>query len=158
MRGLRHLRLDRHSRSGQRAQCSVCAELARRHAEAFAELLAEVVLRVEAAAARDLRHAHIAVLEQAGCFFEALLLEEVAEEASGEPVEAARDILARVAELFRHGFDGQLFVGTHAAAHRLDQSAQEAIHSRSSSNAGALLYTSVQRAGRRLFDLSVATS
>src|ERR1044071_4764623 len=59
---------------------SVGAELPRRHAEAHAELLAEIVLRVKAAAARDHRHAHVAVLEQARRFFQPLLFEEVAEQ------------------------------------------------------------------------------
>src|SRR5205807_9595942 len=101
---------------------------------------------------------HVAVLEQAGRFFQALLLEEMAEQAAGDAVEPAGDVLTRVAELLRHCFDGQLLVGANAAAHRLDQTAQEAIHGRSSSNAVALLYTSVQRAVRRLFDVSVAAS
>src|SRR5437016_13862802 len=118
MRSSRHLRLDRNSRRSQRAQGSVCAELARGHAEAFAELLAEVVLRVEAAAAGDLRDAHVAVLEQAGRFFQTLLLEEMAEQAAGDAVEPAGDVLTRVAELLRHCFDGQLLVGANAAAHR----------------------------------------
>src|SRR5437868_4957551 len=55
---LRNLRAAAHHRAAQ----SIRPELPRRHAEAQAELLAEVVLRIEAAAAGDLRDAHIAVL------------------------------------------------------------------------------------------------
>src|SRR6059058_163803 len=60
---LRNLRSAHHH-----AADSVGAELARRHAEALAELLAEVVLRVEAAAAGDLRHAHVASLSSRAAF------------------------------------------------------------------------------------------
>src|ERR1051325_2122469 len=103
---------------------SVRAELARGHAEAHAELLAEIVLGVKAAAARDLRHAHVAVLEQARRLLQSLLFEEVTEEPSGDAVEASGDVLTRIAELFRDCLDRHFFVGAQAPANGFDELAQ----------------------------------
>src|SRR5438093_5800173 len=71
------------------AQPPVRTELARRHAEAFPELLPEVVLGIKAAAAGDLGNAQISAFEEAGCLFQPFFLEEVTEEASGDAVKAA---------------------------------------------------------------------
>ena len=122
---LRNLRSAHHH-----AADSVGAELARRHAEALAELLAEVVLRVEAAAAGDLRHAQVAPLEQPRRFLQPLFLEEVAQESAGDAVEASGDVLSRVAELFGHGLDCHFFVGAQAPANGFDEVAQQAVHLR----------------------------
>jgi hypothetical protein len=59
------------------AERTAGAELPRRHAEPEPELLSEVVLGVEAAAAGDLRDAQIPGLEQLRRFFQPLLLEKV---------------------------------------------------------------------------------
>src|SRR5262249_5966121 len=93
---------DRRSGSDapHRAQAAVGAELPRRHPEAFAELLAEVVLGVEPAAARDLGDAHVAALEQARGLAEAFFLEEVAEKTSGDAVESDGYVLASVDQFF----------------------------------------------------------
>src|ERR1041385_9491340 len=88
--------------SQQRPAHAVRAELPRRHAEALAELLSEVVLRSEPAAPRDLRDAQVPALEQPRRLLQPLLLQEVAEQSSGDAVEAAGDVLTRIAELFRH--------------------------------------------------------
>src|SRR5258708_14240699 len=111
---LRHLRLNDRLRRRQRAQRAVRAELARRHAEAFAELLAEVVLRIEAAAAGDLRDTHVAALQQARRLLQPLLLQEMAEQTAGNSVEAPGDVLSRVAALLCDGFPGQLIFAPHA--------------------------------------------
>src|SRR6266404_6069425 len=103
MRGSRQLRLNRRLPCRKRSQRSIRTELSRRHAESLSELLAEVVLRVEAAAAGDLRDAHVAALQQARRLFQTLLFQEVAEQASGNPVEAPGDVLSRVAELLGYG-------------------------------------------------------
>src|SRR5687768_4843646 len=67
----------------RRADRSARTELPRRHAVPDPELLAEVVLRVESAAARDLGDPDVAGLQQASRFLQALLLEELAEEPPG---------------------------------------------------------------------------
>src|SRR5438270_592986 len=115
---LRPLCLRNEPARREACDASVRSELSRRHSVAFAELLPEVVLGVEAAAARHLRHAQVAGLEQPRGLLEPLLLEEVAEETSGHAVEAAGDVLPRVAELARHGFDGHLFIVAQTAANR----------------------------------------
>ena len=96
----------------------------------MAELLAEVVLRIESAAAGDLRHAEISLLEQARSFLEALLLEEVAEKAPGEAVESARYVLPGVSELPRNRFDGHLFVRAKATPNRFDERSKKAVNVR----------------------------
>src|SRR5437762_9942669 len=92
---LRNLRTAAHHRVADAGR----AELPRRHAEALAELLSEVILRVEATAAGHLRDAHVAVLEQPGRLLQPLFLEEVAKEAAGHAVEASRHVLSCIAEL-----------------------------------------------------------
>src|SRR6185503_9352757 len=110
------------------AQVSVRTELPRRHAVADAELLAEVVLRIEAAAARDLGDAQIAALEQPCRLLEPLLFQKLAQEPSGDSMKAAGDVLPRIAELLRHRFHRYLFVGTKTPAHCFDERTQEAVH------------------------------
>src|SRR5712691_8977328 len=100
---------------------SVRAELAGRHPESLPELLAEVVLRIEAAAAGDHGDAKIAGFEQASRFFQPLLFEEVAEQATGGAVESAGDVLPRVPELFGDRLDGDLLIGAKPAPNGLDQ-------------------------------------
>src|SRR5215210_4547380 len=100
----------------------------RRHAVAQPELLAEVVLRVEAAPAGHLRDAYVAGLEEARRFLEALLLQELAEQAAGDAMEPARNVLPRVAELFGHGFHSDFLVRAKAASHCFDQRSQQAVH------------------------------
>src|ERR1051325_10735048 len=105
----------------RRPQVAVRPELARRHSIALAELLVEVVLGVEHTAAGDLRDAQVTSIEQAGRLLQALLFQEVAQETAGDAVEAARDVLPRVAELFRDRLDRDLLVGAQPAAHGFDQ-------------------------------------
>src|ERR1051326_280949 len=118
------LRDNLRARAHHRVADAVRAELPRRHAEALAELLTEIVLRVEAAAAGDLRDAHVAVLEQPRRFLQPFLFEEVAEEPAGDAVETSGDVLPRIAELFRDCLDRHFFVGAQAPANGFDELAQ----------------------------------
>src|SRR5204862_5708220 len=106
------------------AEPSAGTELPRRHPEALAELLPKVILGIESAAARDLRDAHVAAFEEARRLAQAFFFEEVAEQASGDAMEAAGDVLARVAELFGDCFNRQLFVVADAPADGRDQGAK----------------------------------
>src|SRR5205823_13331175 len=110
------------------ARVAVRAELPRRHSVTMAELLAKVILRIEPAAARDLRHAQISRLEQPGRFLQALFLEEMTEEPPREPMETAGDVLARISELARDRFHCNLFVFAKAAPDCFDQRTKQAIH------------------------------
>jgi len=85
-------------------------ELPWRHPIAVPELLAEVVLGIEAAASGDLGDAQVAVLEQSGSLLQTLLLEKMAEKAPGHPVEAARDVLARVPQFSGYSLHSDFFV------------------------------------------------
>jgi hypothetical protein len=105
----------------KRAARSGGSELTRRHPVPLSELLSEVILGIEAASARDLGHAQIAALEQVRSLLEPLLFEEVAEQTSGDAMEAPRDVLSRVAELARDGLHRDFFVGSQAPANGFDE-------------------------------------
>jgi len=119
--------LDRGESFGCR-HLPLCAELAWRHSEAASELLAEVVLRLEATEMGDLADLELAILEKARSFLEALFFEELTEESSGRAVEAARHILACEPEIVRDLLDGELFVPIEAASYAFQQGADEIIH------------------------------
>ena len=94
----------------------------------MAELLAEVVLGIESATARDLRYPQIAGLEQARGFLEPFLFHEVTQQTSGHAVKASGYVLPRVPELSCHCFNGDFFICAQAAANCLDQSSKETVH------------------------------
>src|ERR1043165_1888951 len=115
------LRDNLRARAHHRVADAVRAELPRRHAEALAELLTEIVLRVEAAAAGDLRDAPVGVLAPPRRLLQPFLFEEVAEEPAGDAVETSGDVLPRIAELFRDCLDRHFFVGAQAPANGFDE-------------------------------------
>jgi hypothetical protein len=100
---------------------SVRAKLSRRHSESLAKLLAKVVLGIEPAAPRDLRNAKVPGLEQTRGFLESLFLQKVAEEAAGDAMKTAGNVLSRVSELFGDGFHRDFLVIADAPADTLDE-------------------------------------
>jgi hypothetical protein len=95
-------------------------ELARRHPESLAKLLAEVVFGIKPAPPRDLRHAKIAGLEEAGSLFEAFFLEEVAQEPAGNAMKSTGNILSGVSEFLRDGLNADVLILTDPASDTLD--------------------------------------
>jgi hypothetical protein len=100
---------------------SVRAKLSRRHSESLAKLLTEVVLGIEPAAPRDLRHAKIASLEQTRSFLESLLLQKVTKKAAGDAMKTAGHVLSRESELFGNGFHGDFLIIADAPADTLNE-------------------------------------
>src|SRR5437762_8592814 len=113
-RELTHLQ-SRRSLQHRFSHCPFRAELTRRHSVALAELLSEVILRIESASPRDLRDTQIAAFEQLRRLLEPFLFEEMTEESPGYAMKSAGNVLARIAELARHCFDSDLFIFAKAA-------------------------------------------
>jgi len=100
---------------------SVRAKLSRRHSKSLAKLLAKVILGIEPAASRDLRHAKVPGLQETRSFLESLFLQKVAEEAAGDAMKTAGHVLSRVPELFGDGFHGDFLVIADAPADTLNE-------------------------------------
>src|SRR5436309_2073566 len=126
--GFGHGRELRNLRPADPAQAAVGAELAGRHAESLSELLPKVVLRIESAAPRDLRHAHVARFQQTRRLLEAFLFQKMAEQPTGDAMKASGDILPCVAELLGHCFNSDFLVLADPSANTLDERAKKAIH------------------------------
>ena len=128
--------LKRNPESGQvrtpkhLAEISSVAELAGRHSESGSELLSEVILRIESAPTGDLRYFKRTILQEAGSFFQPLLLEEMTEQAAGGAVESPRYILACVTQLACNGFDAKIFIFTKPAPDALHEGTKQPIHLR----------------------------
>jgi len=88
-------------------------ELAGRHSEAPAELLSEVILRIESAQSGNLGDSHVASLEQSSGLLQTLLFEELAQEFSRRTVKPTRHILTSEAEVTRNSLDGKILVVLH---------------------------------------------
>jgi len=91
-------------------QAAVRTELARRHPEALAKLLAKIIFGIEPTPACNLRDAEIADLQQARGFLEAFFFQEMAEKAAGDPMEAAGNVLPGKSQLLSDRFHGDFLV------------------------------------------------
>ena len=112
---------SRHLRASDHPKMSVRAELARRHSESLAELLAKVVFGIEPAAACDLRNAKVAGLEKTRGFAESLFLEEMAQEPAGDAMKTAGYVLPGVPKLLGNGLHGDLLVIAYPSAYTLNE-------------------------------------
>ena len=112
------------------AEISAVAELAGRHAEAGAELLPEVIFRIESAAPGNLGDFERAALQEARSLFQTLLFEEMTEKTASRAVELAGDVLARVSQLTSYGFDAQIFICTKPSSDAPHEGTKQTIHLR----------------------------
>ena len=99
----------------------VRAKLPGRHSEAFAKLLAKVVLGIESAAPRDLGNTKVSGLQKTRGLSESFFLEEMAQEAAGNAMKTAGNVLPGVSKLFRDCLHGDFLVIADSSADTLNE-------------------------------------